>query len=273
MGQPVLIDFDNSVCEPESYAVLKGGSVLQRDRSGVRKRISQIVWGKNERAQQNARKFLQRLFVQSDHPTILIVGGGTIGAGSEDLYQHPNVQLISFDIYASQYTDFVADAHQIPLKDASVDGVWIQAVLEHVLDPAQVVREMHRVLKSDGIIYAETPFMQQVHEKAYDYTRFTESGHRWLFREFELIDSGSVLGLGTSLVWSIRYFTSALFRSKKVGMLFAILFFWLRLFDHLMPSDYTSDGASSLFFMGQKSARSLPMAQIVGFYRGVNDER
>jgi len=56
----------------------------------------------------------------------------------------------------------------------------VQAGLEHVRDLWQVVAEIHRVLKDDGLVYAETPFMQQVHEGPYDFTRFTESGHRYL---------------------------------------------------------------------------------------------
>ena len=91
------------------------------------------------------------------------------------------IRLIGFDIYCSTLTQFVADGHQIPLRDGSVDGVLVQAGLEHVLDPWRVVAEIHRVLKDDGLVYAETPFMQQVHEGPYDFTRFTESGHRYLF--------------------------------------------------------------------------------------------
>src|SRR5207237_664581 len=31
------------------------------------------------------------------------------------------------------------------------------------------------------LVLGDTPFMQQVHEGAYDFTRFALSGHRWLF--------------------------------------------------------------------------------------------
>ncbi|CAH2407660.1 hypothetical protein MES5069_620012 [Mesorhizobium escarrei] len=37
--------------------------------------------------------------------------------------------------------------------------------------------------------------MQQVHEGAYDFTRFTELGHRWLFRRFETISRGALVDL------------------------------------------------------------------------------
>ncbi len=86
------------------------------------------------------------------------------------------MRIAAFDIYYSANVQFIADAHSILLRDASVDAVVIQAVLEHVLDPQQVVDEIWRVLKPSGLVYAETPFLQHVHEGAYDFTRFTESG-------------------------------------------------------------------------------------------------
>jgi hypothetical protein len=34
--------------------------------------------------------------------------------------------------------------------------------------------------------------MQQVHERAYDFSRFTQSGHRWLFKRFSEINAGPI---------------------------------------------------------------------------------
>ena len=83
-----------------------------------------------------------------------------------------------------------------------------------MLEPGRWCAEIHRVLKPGGLVYAETPFMQQVHEGAYDFTRFTESGHRYLFARFDLIDSGVTAGAGTQLLWSLDYFVRGLFRSR-----------------------------------------------------------
>ena len=55
------------------------------------------------------------------------------------------------------------------------------------------------VYKDDGLVYADTPFMQQVHMGRYDFTRFTYLGHRRLFRKFEEIDSGAVSGPAMAL--------------------------------------------------------------------------
>jgi SAM-dependent methyltransferase len=174
--------------------------------------------------------------------------------------------VISVDIFASPHTTFVADGHRLPLVDGSIDAVWIQAVLEHVLDPPAVVAEIHRVLKPDGIVFADTPFMQQVHEGIYDFTRFTLHGHRWLFRRFEVIDAGITRGAGTGLVWSIRYFIRALTRNSRVSTVLTLPFFWLRYADQLLDNGLSADGASGVFFLGRRSQLSISPRDMVGFY-------
>ena len=52
------------------------------------------------------------------------------------------------------------------------------------------------MLKDDGLVYAETPFLQQVHGGPYDFTRFTHLGHRRLFRKFIELESGATAGAG-----------------------------------------------------------------------------
>lgn len=268
-GQPVLINFATSVCSADAFTELESGSLLDRKRSGLAKLAKRIIWGTSPVTRRNVTQFLTELKRHNPKPTLLIVGGGAVGSGSEALYSDPDVTVVSFDIYASVHTNFVADAHDMPIQDGVIDGIWIQAVLEHVLEPQQVVAEIHRVLKTDGLVYSETPFMQQVHEKAYDFTRFTESGHRWLFKDFTLIDSGSVLGPGTALLWSLRHFAAGLFRLKKAGELLAVVFFWVRLLDRLIPQGQTSDAASAVFFMGRKSEQAITRAEVIDFYRGI----
>lgn len=268
-SQPVIINFSESVFKKEDFIALAGGSILNRKPTIITQLLGHIVFGKNKKSEVNSKIFINQLLMNNFNPTVLIVGGGTIGSGADELYHHQSINLISFDTYCSKFTDFVADAHSIPILDESIDGVWIQAVLEHVLEPKKVVSEIYRVLKLNGIVYAETPFMQQVHEKAYDFTRFTESGHRWLFNNFEIIESGVVGGLGTALVWSIRYLFVGIFRSKKIGALFSYLFFWLRFFDRFIPSSYSSDGASGVYFMGKKSSNQHQPNEIIQFYKGV----
>ena len=201
-------------------------------------------------------------------PLVLVVGGGTVGNGVEAIYSDRRIRVVAFDIYFSPLTQFVADAHRIPLATESVDAVVIQAVLEHVLHPDQVVSEIRRVLRPDGLVYAETPFLQQVHAGAYDFVRYTSSGHRFLFRAFEEIASGPVAGPGTQLLWSVDHVVRGLLRSELAGKLARALFFWLRYLDRLIPTAFALDNASAYYFLGRRADRELTSREIVTYYRG-----
>jgi SAM-dependent methyltransferase len=258
----VLVDFDRSILDARDVIASAASSPLARRPPS---RFHRLIEPGNPVAERNTDVMVELL---PESPTVLIVGGGSIGKGIRRLYEDPQVKIAAFDIYASDVTHVVADAHQIPFQDAAFDAVVVQAVLEHVLEPAQVVVEIWRVLRSGGIVYAETPFLQHVHEGAYDFQRFTESGHRWLFRRFEQIDSGLVAGPGYSLVWTLDHLARGLFRSRRIGLRVRHLCMPLRLLDRMIPDAFAVDAASAVFFLGRKSDRELTPAEIVEHYRG-----
>jgi SAM-dependent methyltransferase len=267
-GVPALVDFERSVLDADRLRAVAGASAVKR--SPVAGRLRRLLHPANTTAPANLARMVQLL--KADTPTrrprILVVGGGTVGDGLEGLYADPGVDLIAFDVYASPEVQFVGDGHAIPLADGSVDGLVVQAVLEHVLEPTVVAGEIHRVLRTGGIVYADTPFLQQVHEGAYDFTRFTDSGHRFLFRGFERIDSGSVAGAGTALRWSVDHFVRALTRSVALGRLASLCLFWLSWLDRVLDPQHSVDAASSVFFLGRKSDRPISGADLIDYYQG-----
>jgi hypothetical protein len=108
--------------------------------------------------------------------------------------------------------------------------------------------------------------MQQVHERAYDFSRFTQSGHRWLFKKFTEIDAGAVNGAGIGLLWSIRYFSRTLGAGDKFSRLFTLPFFWLRYFDRLGRSRARADAASGVYFMGRRAERAIRPHEMPRYY-------
>lgn len=267
-GRPVLIDFDRSVfSRDDMLAADAESSVARPSEGGWRARLKAIVRPPKKITIANVAHLVAEL-EKAESPLVLVVGGGTVGQGMAALYDHPDIRVLALDVYASPCAQIIADAHSIPLAGGSVDAVVVQAVLEHVLEPAQVVAEIHRVLKPDGLVYAETPFIQHVHEGAYDFTRFTESGHRYLFRRFSMIGSGVCGGAGTQLLWSIDYFVRGLFRSVKAGKAAKLMLFWLLYMDGLVADSYAVDAASGYFFLGRRSEGGLSPRDIIDFYGG-----
>jgi SAM-dependent methyltransferase len=204
---------------------------------------------------------------------ILVIGGSIKGQGMDLLYNNASYEVVGSDVSFGPYTSIICDAHDIPFENESFDAVIVQAVLEHILEPKRSVYEIHRILKYAGIVYAETPFMQQVHMKEFDFTRFTYLGHRRLFREFEEIISGPVAGPAMALCWAYKYFLSSFTTSHILGCLidrFAhATSFFLKYFDYYLidkPGAY--DAASAFFFMGRKSNSCLPDSELVKQFKG-----
>ena len=264
---PVLVDFEQSVLSPECAVEVR--SPIERNAYvGVRAAFKRLVSPPNKVTLKNVDTLIGELELGSGQKRVLVVGGGSVGHGMRAIYEHPRIDVIGFDIYGSPQVQFVADAHKIPLVDNCCDAVVVQAVLEHVLEPSIVVSEIHRVLKEHGLVYAETPFLQHVHEGAYDFTRFTESGHRYLFRSFDRLSSGATSGAGTQLLWSIDYFARCLFRSRLAGKAAKIALFWLQYFDRVIPSAYNIDAACGVYFLGQKSRTTCDAKDAVRHYQG-----
>ncbi|TIP28855.1 MAG: class I SAM-dependent methyltransferase [Mesorhizobium sp.] len=266
-GQPALIDFSCSLVRADVLTA-SGISAIKRRPNWLR--ITKgWLFGTANLSARNVGSFRDHVLSHGiERPLVLMIGAATKGAGTDGLYETEAVRQIAFDIYPSAFTHFIADAHQIPLASGSVDGVCIQAVLEHVINPEQVVSEISRVLKPGGLVYAETPFMQQVHEGAYDFTRFTEVGHRWLFRNFETISRGALGGPGLSLYWAAKYFVRGLTRSRWLGDVFSLPFALAALMDGMIREDHKIDGMNGAYFLGRLTGTSISLSSIVDEYRG-----
>ncbi len=122
-------------------------------------------------------------------------------------------------------------------------------------------------------MYAETPFMQQVHMGRYDFTRFTHSGHRRVFRRFDEIASGPVCGPGMALAWSYQYFLLSFTASRPLrGVMRAfarLTSFYLKYVDYyLVNKSAAIDAASGFYFIGRKGGRILSDRELIRYYKG-----
>jgi SAM-dependent methyltransferase len=208
-------------------------------------------------------------------PSVLVVGCGNQRIWLDKLLkQAGSIDVVYCDVDVHADTDIFCDAHTLPFKSNSFNAVINTAVLEHVMYPGRVASEMARLVKVNGFIYSEVPFMQQVHEGAYDFTRFTLSGHRLLFPQFQEIDSGLVAGPATALVWAIENFIVCFGGSNRTRLalraISRLCFFWVKYFDYLLRyKEAALDGASCTFFFGQKTENFLLSPQdAINYYRG-----
>jgi SAM-dependent methyltransferase len=229
----------------------------------------------NLKACQNYRKLKDLLFKDEERPRVLIIGGGDLGQGLDEIIACDEIEFVQSDVAFEPRTELICDCHDLPFPDDFFNAVIAQAVLEHVLDPSRCVDEIYRTLKTGGIIYAETPFLQGVHMGRYDFTRFTDLGLRRLCRKFEEIDRGACCGTGMALAGVYQAFLKSLTRSKSVRKALTafgrITSFWLKYFDYFsIDTPASLDAASGLFFTGRKGDTVLSDRELLELYKGAS---
>jgi SAM-dependent methyltransferase len=280
-GVPILVG-DGGVVSAADYLAERAGPALgARARTARRlRRLSRFgpAITRNVGSAANyarlRRLLLDRGRVDGRPPRVLVVGGAVPGTGFEALLDGPGIEVIETDLALGPRTKVVCDAHALPFADGSFDGVVCQGVLSVVVDPQRVVAEMHRVLAPEGLVYSEVPFMQQVCNGAYDFTRWTPIGHARLYRGFDVLDSGASGGPGMALAWSLSYFAMS-FTGRShlahglVRRLVALVAFPLTYLDaRLARQPGGLDAAAGVYLIGRR--RELPRADraVIADYAG-----
>jgi len=275
-GRPVLIRHDNELFCIEDYQGIPASRKAMA--GGI---IAHFI--PTSSVNLSSVRLLSQLRVKLrdiESPVLLVVGSGSQRKWIDSVLGADDAACVVYsDVDTRADVDLFCDGHELPFQDSSFDAVVATAVLEHVLYPEQVAGEIVRVLKTGGWLYSEIPFMQQVHEGAYDFTRYTLSGHRRLFNAILEIESGMVAGPGTALVWSVEnFFLSFAFRPLprkiiKTGV--RILFSWLKYFDYVLADKpQAMDGASCTYLFGQKAEKSgVSDSDIVPNYVGAKHLR
>lgn len=141
------------------------------------------------------------------HPDGLILDAG---AGSREDYL-PNV--VNFEIAPYPSTDVLGVGEELPFVDNAFDAVFSLAVLEHVKDPFRCARELARVLKPGGTLYAAVPFLQHYHGYPHHYYNMSHQGLANLFadtlevKEQRVLESGRPIWI---LSWFLQIYSDAL---------------------------------------------------------------
>ncbi len=124
---------------------------------------------------------------------ILDIGGGERFQKNLTPYRKYfiNCSYKTIDIDPGRNPDILADAHNLPVANESIDGIICKSVLEHVKNPFQVVEEIYRILKPKGKCFIYVPFLFTWHgseKEEKDFWRFSEDGINYLFRKFRKIE-------------------------------------------------------------------------------------
>ena len=105
--------------------------------------------------------------------------------------------------------DFFYDGKTIPFENNTFDSILSTEVFEHVFNLPELLSEINRVLKSDGILLITCPFIIAEHEVPNDFARYTSFGIKHLLNDagFEIIKYKKI---GTSFESVMQVFMSYL---------------------------------------------------------------
>jgi SAM-dependent methyltransferase len=171
-----------------------------------------------------------------------------LGSGSSNV--HPRV--VNFDLFEYESVDVLSSIDSLPLADNSIDAILNIAVLEHVKNPEKVVSEFFRVLRPGGEAFCFVPFIQGFHASPWDFQRFTSSGLRELFKDFEIVKLKPI-GPTSGLLWVFQeWFAIAFsFGSKKIHFflwLLAVVTTWpIKFLDFFFQKNKMSENIASGF--------------------------
>lgn len=146
---------------------------------------------------QNYLFFEQELKALPKHSVLI-----DLGAGQSDFTELTGAfNLCAADLYPYPGISVVCDFEQhLPFKSASADAVLLANLLEHVREPNTLLAECHRILKPGGVLLGTVPFMIQIHQRPYDFYRYTHMNLEYLlkkhsFRNSQIIPVSSLYAL------------------------------------------------------------------------------
>jgi Methyltransferase domain len=114
-----------------------------------------------------------------------------------------HLQYVGMDILRGDNVDVVGDAHELSdyFPESTFDAIFALSVFEHLLMPWKVALQMNRVLKPGGTVMITTHQAWPLHERPWDFWRFSDTCWSALFNEstgFEILQTA--LGEPASIV-------------------------------------------------------------------------
>ncbi|MBP9150859.1 MAG: class I SAM-dependent methyltransferase [Flavobacteriales bacterium] len=90
----------------------------------------------------------------------------------------------SNSVHKNEFLDQECDlTKELPFESASYDTVILSDVLEHIPRPQILLGEISRILDKDGVLLMNVPFFYPLHERPYDYFRYSEFALKMFIEE------------------------------------------------------------------------------------------
>ncbi len=92
--------------------------------------------------------------------------------------------------HLNEQIDVFYNGKNIPFNDGHFDSVFSSEVFEHIFNPEEILTEINRVMKKDGLLLITCPFSICEHEVPNDFARYSSYSIKYLLEKngFEIIE-------------------------------------------------------------------------------------
>lgn len=85
--------------------------------------------------------------------------------------------------HINENIDYLYDGRKLPFENNSFDNVFSSEVIEHISNLDDIIIEINRVLKPNGLFFLTTPFVWNENELPNDFARYTSVGLKNLLKK------------------------------------------------------------------------------------------
>lgn len=157
----------------------------------MKKEISQIDIKQYKLLRENIDNFIKRLSTTYDSQNNLMLDiAPQDHLGAKKYFKKSTIETLDIDKNSTAtYIADICNDNSVIIADEKFDTILFSEVLEHTLQPFDAIKEIKRLLKTNGFLFLTVPFNFRIHGPLPDCWRFSEHGIRaLLIKDFEIIE-------------------------------------------------------------------------------------
>ena len=113
-------------------------------------------------------------FILPSHRILIVGGYGPISDLIKEVFEDNYIREL--DINSEHHPDYLIDIQDTKAMSQiqeKYDAIFVLEVLEHLLMPQKGLENLQKLLTPDGIIIGSTPWIIPIHDRPFDFYRFT----------------------------------------------------------------------------------------------------
>ncbi|MGB0848894.1 MAG: class I SAM-dependent methyltransferase [Thiolinea sp.] len=156
--------------------------------------------------------FLERYALLENNARILNAGSSSVRYGNN---------CVNIDVQEKLGVDVVCDVHSLPESLGKFDAIICNGMLQYCQTPNLVAQQFHQVLKKDGYLFVDAPWVQPFcqDETIPDRYRYSAIALRGIFSNFDIVECAPSIRPGSAFYLLGRHIADNMTRNKYINTL------------------------------------------------------